>query len=570
MPLGDFNGGQSGTTARRALVEPAEILPSPDAGAVRAAGPSVDVGRRTDLWEPLSSPDSLAEQPSVRGLISADTDTATASAAVVDAGPTVAVQPVSADADAGSLGVPRGMAWARRYVAVLAGCDAVVGALAVLGALFFRPAGFDTWKMVVLVVGAAVAWPLAILASRGYERGKIGVGDDELRSVGRALILAIAVSAIPCAITGQYGVVAVSGIAIPFAAGASIAVRFAARKQLHRQQRAGVNIRRVIVVGSAFAAADLAGMLSAEPHCGMKVIGVCVPNTDVARATEIGLEVLGDLDQVPSLIETYGADAVAVTSGDATRHNYLRELSWALEGQRVELLVHPGLIEVAGPRMHIRPYVGLPLLQVEQPHFTGWRRVVKRAFDIVATSLGVLVISPILIGIALAVKLGDRGPVIFRQTRVGLDGSTFTMLKFRSMHVNAEDRVAELRAANPELGTMFKLADDPRITRVGKWLRKYSLDELPQLFNVLSGSMSLVGPRPPLQSEVDGYEDHARRRLLVTPGLTGLWQVSGRSLLSWEETVRLDLRYVENWTMTLDLLILWKTAYAVAAKRGAF
>ena len=167
-------------------------------------------------------------------------------------------------------------------------------------------------------------------------------------------------------------------------------------------------------------------------------------------------------------------------------------------------------------------------------------------------------------------KLGDGGPVIFRQTRVGLDGSTFTMLKFRSMHVDAEERVAELRAQNPEIGTMFKIADDPRITRVGKLLRKYSLDELPQLFNVLGGSMSLVGPRPPLQSEVDGYEDHARRRLLVTPGLTGLWQVSGRSLLSWEETVRLDLRYVENWTLTLDLLILWKTVYAVVAKRGAF
>ena len=172
--------------------------------------------------------------------------------------------------------------------------------------------------------------------------------------------------------------------------------------------------------------------------------------------------------------------------------------------------------------------------------------------------------------IALAIKLGDGGPVLFRQARVGLDGSTFTMLKFRSMRMDAEARLAELRSTNPNIGMMFKLQDDPRITRVGSFLRRYSLDELPQLFNVLGGSMSLVGPRPPLQSEVDGYEDHARRRLLVTPGVTGLWQVSGRSLLSWEETVRLDLRYVENWSLTLDLLILWKTIYAVAARKGAF
>jgi exopolysaccharide biosynthesis polyprenyl glycosylphosphotransferase len=220
--------------------------------------------------------------------------------------------------------------------------------------------------------------------------------------------------------------------------------------------------------------------------------------------------------------------------------------------------------------MHIRPYVGLPLLHVEQPHFTGWRRFIKRATDIALTSLGMLVVAPVLAAIALAVKLYDGGPVMFKQTRVGLDGSTFTMFKFRSMHTDAEAKLAELRAQNPNIGLMFKLERDPRITPVGRFLRRYSLDELPQLFNVLSGEMSLVGPRPPLQSEVDVYEDHARRRLLVTPGLTGLWQVSGRSLLSWEETVRLDLRYVENWTLTLDLLIIWKTFFAVIGKRGAF
>jgi exopolysaccharide biosynthesis polyprenyl glycosylphosphotransferase len=371
-------------------------------------------------------------------------------------------------------------------------------------------------------------------------------------------------------VTERPGVVALCVMGTPIAGALCLVVRFAARRHLHYTQREGRNVRKVIVVGSAYAAADLVSVLHRETQSGMQVVGVCVPQADVARAHDADLAVIGDLDQVPELIRRYGADAVAVTGGDATRHNYLRELSWALEGAGVELLVHPGLVEVAGPRMHIRPFVGLPLLHIEQPHFTGWRRLLKRATDIVLTSVGVIVIAPLLAAIALAVKLYDRGPVIFKQTRVGLDGTTFTMYKFRSMHIDAESKLAELRAQNPNIGMLFKLESDPRITRIGKFLRKYSLDELPQLFNVLRGQMSLVGPRPPLQSEVDVYEDHARRRLLVTPGLTGLWQVSGRSLLSWEETVRLDLRYVENWTLTLDLLIIWKTFFAVLGKRGAF
>ncbi|HEY5822684.1 MAG TPA: sugar transferase [Propionibacteriaceae bacterium] len=463
-------------------------------------------------------------------------------------------------------------AWSRRYTGKLMALDAFVGLLAVVLAATVFPAlvSFSADKLSILILGAAVAWPIAVAMSRGYERTNIGVGDDEMRAVLRAMILSIAAGAVPSAVTSNPGLVNVCVVATPIAGLGSLVVRFLVRKYLHRQQHDGKNVRRVIVVGSAYAAADLTSVLTREPHCGMKVIGACVPRTDLSQAVDAGLSIIGDLEQVPDLIKTYGADAVAVTGGDATRHNYLRELSWALEGAGVELLVHPGLIEVAGPRMHIRPHVGLPLLHVEQPHFTGWRRFVKRATDLTLTGLGVVAIAPILAAIALAVKLHDGGPVIFRQTRVGLDGSTFTMLKFRSMHTNAETRLAELRAQNPNMGTLFKMEDDPRITRVGKFLRKFSLDELPQLFNVLSGSMSLVGPRPPLQSEVDVYEDHARRRLLVTPGLTGLWQVSGRSLLSWEETVRLDLRYVENWTLTLDLLILWKTFFAVVAKRGAF
>jgi exopolysaccharide biosynthesis polyprenyl glycosylphosphotransferase len=247
----------------------------------------------------------------------------------------------------------------------------------------------------------------------------------------------------------------------------------------------------------------------------------------------------------------------------------LRELAWSLEGAGVELLVDPGLVEVAGPRLHIRPLMGFPLLHVEEPHFTGWRRLVKRATDVVLTSVGLVIISPVILGIAAVVKLQDGGPVIFRQTRIGRGGKPFMMLKFRSMVVDAEDRKLDLMASNEGKGGLFKLSNDPRVTRLGRILRNFSLDELPQLFNVLGGSMSLVGPRPHLASELAQMPSESSRRSLVTPGLTGLWQVSGRSDLEGDDAVRLDLRYVENWSFTLDLQILWKTIFAVLAKHGA-
>lgn len=421
-----------------------------------------------------------------------------------------------------------------------------------------------------MALGAGLLWPLAIAASRGYDRRAVGIGSDELRAVLKAAVVVVVAGAFAAGFQERMILLSVLVTAVPLATVGSLSLRYAARKILHRRQRDGQSVRTVVLVGSPFAASDLDGMLSRELHCGMRVAGVCVPSTDVARAEALGLTVLGDIDHVAAVVREFGLDAVAVTSGDATRHNYLRELAWSLEGQDVELLVHPGLVEVAGPRMHIRPYVGLPLLHIEQPHFTGWRRIVKRAADLLITVLGGLLISPVLVVIALAIKIHDRGPILFRQTRIGIDGQPFTMLKFRSMVMDAEERLAALQAQNEGAGPLFKMTEDPRITTIGKILRKYSLDELPQLWNVINGTMSLVGPRPPLQSEVDEYASDAHRRLLVKPGLTGLWQVSGRSLLSWEETVRLDLRYVENWTLTFDLLIMWKTLFAVLGQRGAY
>ena len=248
----------------------------------------------------------------------------------------------------------------------------------------------------------------------------------------------------------------------------------------------------------------------------------------------------------------------------------MRRIAWSLEGSGVDLLVAPALTDIAGPRINIRPVSGLPLLQVTEPEFSGAGRVLKGTLDVLGSLVLVLLLSPVLLGVALAVRLSGPGAVLFRQTRIGRGGEPFTILKFRTMHADAEQRLAELRAHNDHGdGVLFKLRDDPRITRIGRHLRRFSLDELPQLFNVLSGRMSLVGPRPPLPSEVERYEQHVHRRLLVKPGLTGLWQVSGRSDLDWSETVRLDLYYVENWSVSLDAEILWKTLRVVMQGSGA-
>jgi exopolysaccharide biosynthesis polyprenyl glycosylphosphotransferase len=268
-------------------------------------------------------------------------------------------------------------------------------------------------------------------------------------------------------------------------------------------------------------------------------------------------------------VRALGSDAVVVTSDNATRHDYLRKLAWSLEGAGVELLIDPGLEEIVGPRLHIRPITGSPLVHVGEPHFAGWRRLAKRISDLGLATLVLAITTPIMLIIAGVVKLQDGGPVIFRQTRVGRGGELFTLLKFRSMVIDAEARKADLLALNEGHGALFKLRDDPRVTRFGRFIRALSLDELPQLFNVLRGSMSLVGPRPHLAHELAQMPQEASRRLLVSPGVTGLWQVSGRSDLHEEDGIRLDLRYVDNWSLTHDLQILWKTASAVLARRGA-
>jgi exopolysaccharide biosynthesis polyprenyl glycosylphosphotransferase len=285
----------------------------------------------------------------------------------------------------------------------------------------------------------------------------------------------------------------------------------------------------------------------------------------------MSVPVIGGLDRVADVVQRYEADTVAVLSCPEMSGAGLRDLAWELEKTGTDLCVAPALLDVAGPRTTIRPVAGLPLLHVDQAELGGAKRVVKGAIDRAAAGAMLLALAPAFITIALAIRLTDHGPVFFKQTRVGKNGGTFQVWKFRTMVVDAEARLAELAQLNESGGgVLFKMRRDPRITAVGGWLRRWSLDELPQLINVAVGEMSLVGPRPALPSETEKYGHDMQRRLEVKPGITGLWQVSGRSDLPYDEAVRLDVRYVENWSVLLDLQILWKTCSAVVRGSGAY
>ena len=335
----------------------------------------------------------------------------------------------------------------------------------------------------------------------------------------------------------------------------------------------GAYSAKVMVIGSAPAVANMVRQLRRRPDAGYHVVGVCIPEgselpSDIDPA---GLH-FGSLATPVDDLRHAGGNTIAVAGGDRLRTSAIRQISWQLVAGVEHLIVSPNLIDIAGPRIHTRPVAGLSLIHVETPRYAGTRRFLKESLDALGAGLFIIVFSPVLLVAAVAVRLSSPGPVLFRQERIGLDGKPFRMLKFRSMVVDAEDRLAALTDLQTDAGNsvMFKLAADPRVTGVGRVLRRFSIDELPQFFNVLKRDMSLVGPRPPLASEVANYEQDVHRRFLVRPGITGLWQVSGRSNLDWEESVRLDLYYVENWSMLGDLQILWRTARAVLARDGAY
>jgi exopolysaccharide biosynthesis polyprenyl glycosylphosphotransferase len=411
---------------------------------------------------------------------------------------------------------------------------------------------------------------LAVFDTRGAR--VLGVGSTEYRLVadssGRVFgLLAIAAFLFHIDLARGYVL-----IAFPVGILFLLLSRWMWRQWLVAQRRSGRYSAKVLLVGSLASVRHIAGELARTPEAGYRVLGASVANGGAGTLPGTDIRIFGAFDEILVALEQSGADTVVITSADDLPPERVRELSWSLEPGKQHLVVAPSLTDIGGPRIHTRPVQGLPLIHVETPTYEGRKLYAKRAFDVVAAGLLIILLSPLFLVLTLAVKLSSPGPALFRQERVGLKGEAFRMVKFRSMVVDAEARLQELSALDRVQGNpvLFKMKDDPRVTRVGSVMRRFSLDELPQLFNVVSGEMSLVGPRPPLQREVSGYDVRVHRRFLVRPGITGLWQVSGRSDLSWDDSVRLDLYYVENWSITVDLVILWRTIRAVVRSDGAY
>jgi exopolysaccharide biosynthesis polyprenyl glycosylphosphotransferase len=422
-----------------------------------------------------------------------------------------------------------------------------------------------------LIVGPllAVAWVVMLVATRTYDARVLGVGGDEYRRVARASVYFWGLVAIGSYMT-QFELSRFI-LVLAFTIGTFLLLlgRWSARKVLHRARRRSTAwSHRVLAVGGREEVDALVAELEREPYAGLKVVGACMPPGDAAMGASV--PVVGSLTSVPEAVARLGVDTVAVTASRGLTGGVLRRLGWDLEGAGVDLVVAPALTDIAGPRVHVRPVSGLQLLYVEQPEFTGPTWAMKEAFDRILATVALAVLAPVMALIAVAVRLTSPGPVIFRQVRVGRGGDVFTVYKFRTMVVDAERHLEALWELSEGNDVLFKLKDDPRVTRVGRFLRRISLDELPQLWNVVVGNMSLVGPRPALPNEAERYGRSTARRLLVKPGITGLWQVSGRSDLSWEDSVRLDLYYVENWSFAGDIQILWKTLSAVVRGHGAY
>lgn len=473
-------------------------------------------------------------------------------------------------------------AWQRAYAQRLFITDLLVIVVAVYGSQFIR---FGTSGAYLFIPGAegeaytlsyafvsailAVAWfvSLAIFATR--DKNVIGAGTTEYKRIADATIRVFAILAIVAFLVQSEIGRGYLLVAFPLGLALLLLSRWAWRKWLLRKRITGAYSHRAILMGERGKSEHVAESMARDSASGIMLVGAI---TEGGSSDEIapGVPVLGDYSSLARVLEEARADTVVFTGADTIDPRGMRRLGWALEATATNLIVAPALTDVAGPRIHARPVAGLPLIQVDYPEFEGRKYAAKRAFDLVVTSLALLVLSPLFLVIAVLVRNDSPGPAFFGQERVGLNGKRFRMLKFRSMVVDAEAQLPSLLDRSDGNGVLFKLKSDPRVTRVGAVLRRYSLDELPQLVNVLRGEMSLVGPRPPLASEVERYDEWTRRRLLVRPGITGLWQTQGRSELSWDDSVRLDLYYVENWSLTGDIIILYRTIRSVATTHGAY
>lgn len=426
-----------------------------------------------------------------------------------------------------------------------------------------------------LSAALSIVWWAMLGAWHSRQSHVLGAGPEEYKRVAAASLWLFGLLAIVSYVLRIDTARGYVGVALPCGLAGLLAARWLVRQHLSVDRQRGSSMSRLLLIGGRSAVAHLASTLATAKHAGYLPVAAYVPgNQDPGLPNvEAGLPILGYDSTTRSIlraIEDCGADAVAVSAGVQLHPQTLRHLGWELASRNVGLIMAPALTDIAGPRIHTQQVAGLPLIHVTTPSLEGGQRVAKRLFDLLIAGLLLMLLLPAMASIAILVKLSGPGPVLFRQERVGIEGNHFYMLKFRSMVADAETRLADLASQNEGNGLLFKIKDDPRVTPIGRLLRKFSLDELPQLLNVLAGSMSLVGPRPPLPREVEAYENDVRRRLLVKPGLTGLWQVSGRSNLSWQDSVRLDLYYVENWSLAGDVIIMFKTFRAVFHGTGAY
>jgi exopolysaccharide biosynthesis polyprenyl glycosylphosphotransferase len=429
-----------------------------------------------------------------------------------------------------------------------------------------RPAAYLAITFVLPLV-----WGATVRLCGAYDPKLIGVGSDEFRRVLNAGVCITAAVAIASYVTRFDLARSYVAVALPTATVLDLLARYWLRKRLHARRAGGYAMQRVVAVGHPDSVASLVSELGRWHSHGLSVVGACLTGDTTSFSTISDVPVVGGVDQTTRAVDTLRADTVAVLACPELSGPRMRELAWELEESGTDVYIAPTLLDIAGSRTTIRPIAGLPLLHMEHPQRTGSKLVIKSLLDRAAATVVLILLAPIFAAIAIRIRVEDGGPVFFKQIRVGLNGQPFKVWKFRTMVLNAERLQASLTEQNEGNGALFKMRRDPRITKPGTWLRRYSLDEIPQLINVVRGEMSIVGPRPALPEETAKYNGtHMSRRIVVKPGITGLWQVSGRSDLSLADSMRLDVHYVENWSLVLDLQILWKTAWAVFGGDGAY
>jgi exopolysaccharide biosynthesis polyprenyl glycosylphosphotransferase len=472
------------------------------------------------------------------------------------------------------------LSWMRRYPRRLAIVDAIVVLWATAGAFLIRfglvdetgSEPIETYAVFSAVL--SLVWWIMLGAWDSRSPRVLGSGAEEYKRVFAASLWLFGLIAILSYAFRYDTARGYVGLALPAGVLGLLVTRWMVRQILCGERRRGESSSHVLIVGGASAVDHLATSLRKTPLAGYTPVAAYVTSgTSGPLLANPDIPIVGtgaDVESIMKALDACQADSVAVSAGSNIDPGVLRRLGWALAAQETRLILAPALTDVAGPRIHMQPVAGLPLVHVSTPKLTGGSRVLKRLFDILGSTGLLLVLSPVLLVLAVLVKVSSPGPVFYTQERIGVGGATFNMFKFRSMKQDADAQLASLLAAQGNADKpLFKVTNDPRITSIGRVLRKYSLDELPQLFNVLRGSMSLVGPRPQRAGEVALYDDAAHRRLYVSPGMSGLWQVSGRSNLTWEESIKLDLYYVENWSLMQDIVILFKTFKAVFASHGA-